>query len=294
MAAIAETIDTRFTLRPGSADDATACGQICHDAFAAISAQHGFPSDFPSAEVAAQLLSGLLGHPGFYSVVAEFAGRIAGSNFLDERNSIAGLGPITVDPRIQNRAIGRHLMEAVLQRVAERRFPGVRLLQAAYHNRSLSLYSKLGFVAREPLSTMQGTPPRVSLPGHRVRPATLDDLLGCNRLCLQVHGHDRGGELRDAITQGTARVVEHEGRIVGYTSSIAFFGHTVGESNDAVKALIAAANEYPGPGFHVPTRNAELFRWCLEHGLRVVQPMTLMSIGLYNEPVGAYLPSILY
>ena len=294
MAAIAETIDTRFTLRPGSADDATACGQICHDAFSAISAQHGFPSDFPSAEVAAQLLSGLLGHPGFYSVVAESAGRIAGSNFLDERNSIAGLGPITVDPRIQNRAIGRHLMEAVLQRVAERRFPGVRLLQAAYHNRSLSLYSKLGFVAREPLSTMQGTPPRVSLPGHRVRPATLDDLPGCNRLCLQVHGHDRGGELRDAITQGTARVVEHEGRIVGYTSSIAFFGHTVGESNDAVKALIAAANEYPGPGFHVPTRNAELFRWCLEHGLRVVQPMTLMTIGLYNEPAGAYLPSILY
>ncbi|MBS7661478.1 GNAT family N-acetyltransferase [Pseudomonas lalucatii] len=294
MAAIAETIDTRFTLRPGSADDATACGQICYDAFGAISAQHGFPSDFPSAEVATQLLSGLLSHPGFYSVVAQSQGRIAGSNFLDERNSIAGIGPITVAPRIQNQAIGRRLMEDVLQRVAERRFPGVRLLQAAYHNRSLSLYSKLGFVAREPLSTMQGTPPRVSLPGHRVRPATLDDLPGCNRLCLQVHGHDRGGELRDAIAQGTARVVEHEGRIVGYTSIIAFFGHTVGESNDAVKALIAAASEYPGPGFHVPTRNAELFRWCLEHGLRVVQPMTLMTIGLYNEPAGAYLPSILY
>jgi hypothetical protein len=44
----------------------------------------------------------------------------------------------------------------------------------------------------------------------------------------------------------------------------------------------------------VPTRNAALFRWCLESGLRVVQPMTLMTIGLYNEPAGAYLPSILY
>ena len=44
----------------------------------------------------------------------------------------------------------------------------------------------------------------------------------------------------------------------------------------------------------VPTRNSDLLRWCLENGLRVIHPMTLMTIGLYNEPVGAYLPSILY
>ncbi|NQD91340.1 GNAT family N-acetyltransferase, partial [Pseudomonas sp. CrR25] len=232
--------------------------------------------------------------PGFYSVIAQSANRIVGSNFLDERNSIAGIGPITVDPRIQNQAIGRRLMEDVLDRVADKRFPGVRLLQAAYHNRSLSLYAKLGFVVREPLATLQGTPPRIDLPGHRVRPATRADLPSCNQLCLQVHGHDRGGELNDAIAQGTARVVEQDGRIVGYTTIIAFFGHSVGASNDALKALIAAATEYPGPGFHVPTRNAELLRWCLTNGLRVVQPMTLMSIGLYNEPVGAYLPSIFY
>jgi hypothetical protein len=37
-----------------------------------------------------------------------------------------------------------------------------------------------------------------------------------------------------------------------------------------------------------------LFRWCLDNGLRVVEPMTLMSVGLYNEPVGAFFPSVLY
>ena len=37
-----------------------------------------------------------------------------------------------------------------------------------------------------------------------------------------------------------------------------------------------------------------MVRWCLEHGLRVTQPLTLMSRGLYNEPAGAFLPSILY
>jgi hypothetical protein len=29
-------------------------------------------------------------------------------------------------------------------------------------------------------------------------------------------------------------------------------------------------------------------------GLKVVQPMTLMTRGLYGEPSGAWLPSILY
>jgi hypothetical protein len=32
----------------------------------------------------------------------------------------------------------------------------------------------------------------------------------------------------------------------------------------------------------------------LEQGLRIVQAMTLMSIGLYNEPRQAFLPSIVY
>lgn len=30
------------------------------------------------------------------------------------------------------------------------------------------------------------------------------------------------------------------------------------------------------------------------NGLRVVQPMNLMTLGLYNEPAGAYLPSVLF
>ncbi len=75
---------------------------------------------------------------------------------------------------------------------------------------------------------------------------------------------------------------------------LAFFGHAVGESNLDVQALIASADSFGGPGILVPTRNSQLFRWCLENGLRVVQPMTLMTVGLYNEPVGAYLPSVLY
>ena len=99
--------------------------------------------------------------------------------------------------------------------------------------------------------------------------------------------------LRDAISGGAASVVEHDGRITGYATPVAFFGHAVGETDDDLKALIGAAPVFEGAGFLLPSRSP-LLRWCLEHKLRVVQLMTLMTIGLYNEPQGAFLPSILY
>ena len=168
------------------------------------------------------------------------------------------------------------------------------LVQAAYHNRSLSLYTKLGFDTREPLSAIQGQALGLEIPGHHVRTATKADLDECNKLCVRIHGFEREVELIDAINQGSATVVEREGRITGYTNGIGFLGYAVGENNDDLKALIGSAKEFAGPGFLLPTRNSELMRWCLQHGLRVVMPLTLMSIGLYNEPRGAFLPSVIY
>jgi hypothetical protein len=121
-----------------------------------------------------------------------------------------------------------------------------------------------------------------------------EDLDRVDELCIKVHGHNRHNEVAAAIERGTARVVEHDGRITGYTTAIGFFGHTVGESNEDLKALIGGASEFSGPGFLLPTRNGDLMRWCLETGLRVIQPMTLMSRGLYQEPRGAFMPSILF
>jgi len=282
------------TIRRAKPEDAAVCGQICYDAFTGLNRAHNFPPDLPQAGVAVGLLSMMFSHPGFYCVVAELDGRIAGSNCLDERSAITGVGPITIDPQVQNQGIGRDLMRAVMDRSRERNCPGIRLVQAAFHNRSLSLYTKLGFDPVEPLSVMQGSPLKQRIEGFAVRPATAADLEACNRLCQSVHGHHRGGELADAIQQGGAMVVERAGRITGYTSGTAFFGHSVAETNPDLQALIAAADAFGGPGILIPTRNAALFRWCLENGLRVVEPMTLMAMGLYNQPAGAFLPSILF
>jgi predicted N-acetyltransferase YhbS len=281
-------------LRPARPEDTNACGRICYDAFAAIAAAHGYPCDFPSPDVARALVMGLLAHPGIFGVVAEAEGVVVGSNFLDERAPIAGVGPITVDPAVQNGAVGRQLMVAVMDRAAERGAAGVRLVQTAYHTRSLALYAKLGFEVRESLACLQGPQIGIRIEGFTVRPATAADFEACNELCRRVHGHDRSPQLSDALLQDRALVVEHGGRITGYSTGLAFFSHSVGETLDDLKALIGAAPEFGGPGILVPMRNGPLFRFCLENGLRVVQVMTLMTTGLYNEPQGAYLPSIMY
>lgn len=285
---------TTVTIRRATPEDAAGCGRICYEAFTNINQAHGFPPELPGPDAGVGLLAMLFSHSGFYCVVAESEGRVVGSNCLDERGIIAGIGPVTVDVEDQNRTFGRVLMQAVMDRARERKFPGVRLLQSAFHNRSLSLYTKLGFDVREPMSVMQGPPIGKVIEGCSVRQAVMDDLDAATVLCEKVHGHNRGGELREGIEHGTALVVERQCRLTGYAAGFGYFGHAVGESNLDLQALIASADTFEGPGIIVPTRNAELLRWCLSQGLRIVQPMTLMTMGLYNEPAGAYLPSVLY
>lgn len=284
-----------FTLRRPTAEDAQRLGEICYEAFKTISESHGFPPDFPSVEAAAGLMTMMIGVPFTYGVVAEGAdGKILGSNFLWTMDAVAGVGPITVDPAAQNSSVGKALMIDVLRHGDENNFQSIRLVQAAFHNRSLSLYTKLGFDTVEPLSLMQG--PRIGreIEGYRVRAMTADDLDGVEAVSRRVHGFSRRNEAAGAIQQGSAKVVEHDGRITGYTTVLGFFGHSVGESNEDLKALIAESEVIAGNGFLLPTRNSDLMRWCFENGLRIVMPLNLMSRGLYQEPRGAFLPSILF
>jgi GNAT superfamily N-acetyltransferase len=274
--------------------DATTAGRICYTAFKTIAERHNFAPDFPDSETAIGLMHHLISRDDVHGLVAEAAGRVVGSNFLWEDGEVAGIGPITIDPAAQDAGFGRRLMQAVIERAHSRGIQRVRLVQAAYHNRTMSLYTKLGFEVREPLSVLQGPALAIATEGCDVRPARVDDIAAADALCRRIHGHARSGELRAAIEQDAANVVTRDGRVTGYTTGVGFFGHAVGETNADLQALIAAALSFAGPGFLLPTRNSALLRWCLEHGLRIVQPMTLMTMGPYQEPQGAFLPSILY
>lgn len=281
-------------IRPMMQEEAEHLGKICYAAFADINAKHSFPCDFESEEQAIGFIQFMSTIPNLYCAVAEQDGVAKGSAFLWEGDTIFGVGPVTVDPRVQSGSLGRKMMEDLLSRAVEKSAFGVRLVQAAFNAQSMALYTKLGFQVREPLVVMQGNAIGKQVAGKIVRPGTESDITSANAVCTKVHGHDRVGEVYGALAQGAFQVVESDGKITGYTTGVSFFGHSVAESNDDMTAMISAAEHFTGSGFLLPSRNTELFKWCLSNGLRVVYPATLMTLGAYQEPSGAFLTSILY
>jgi len=295
MSAIA---DAPLTIRPVTPADGDDCARITYEAFARLHDHHHFPRDFPTLDTARQLTGLFIEHPGIWGVVAERGGRIVGCNFLDERGAIRGVGPISVDPESQRQRVGRHLMAAVLQRGEGSR--GIRLLQDSFNVQSLSLYASLGFEVREPVVVMGGMPRSTQAPGIDVRPLTERDVDACGELCRHVHGFERTTELRDALhSPGFSPVVATRGgRITACATTLTFFpaACAVAETEEDMRGLILGAlrsGDAPA-SFLLPTRQSELFRWCLTEGLRVVKPMTYMSIGEYNDPKGCWIPSVLY
>ena len=285
------------TIRPVREEDAEECGRICYEAFKSIAEAHNFRPDFPTAESAVELLRSFIGKPQVFGVVAEAGGRVVGSNFLWEYDPVRAVGPITVDPGAQAKGIGRRLMEAVVER--GQGAAAVRLVQDSFNTASLSLYASLGFDVKEPLALIEGRPAGDLPAGYEVRPIHEGDLEDCAELCRKVHGFERTNELRATPPFLTSFVALRGGRLTGYASAPHFWAlnHAVAETDEDMHALLTGAANLGGENplsFLLPTRQAGLFRWCLERGMRVVKPMTLMAMGEYQEPRGSYLPSVGY
>jgi GNAT superfamily N-acetyltransferase len=282
----------RVLLRPVTGADAAECGRVCYEAFGAIAEAHRFPMDWRSEEMAVKVIEARIEHGLTYGVVAEVDGRIVGSAFLKEHRPVGAIGPVTVTPRLQGGQVGRLMMEHLLGRARVTGLAGTRLVQAAYNTQSLALYTKLGYQVRDLLACLYGDPISARIRGYRVRPGSEEDLPACNRLCLRLHGYARTEDLLEALRLRSLTVVERERRINGYSTGVHFRGHTVAETNEEAKALIAAAEELPDPGLLMPAGNGELLRWALGNGLRITQPLSLMTMGFYQAPAGAFLPSI--
>ena len=285
------------TLRPPEPGDTDELARIVFDAFGGIHDHHRFQRDFPSIEVAQAMMGAWVPHPAVWGVVAEADGQIIGSNFLDERDPIRGVGPITIDPKAQNAGVGRRLMEAVIERGKDA--PGIRLLQDGFHMRSLSLYTLLGFDVKASCIVMQGEARGKPADGVEVRPAIADDVEQCEALCKKVHGFERTGALQDAIEQPpfAPYVALRNGDVVAYATGVNFWpmSHGVAETDEDLQALLlGAAPQVDGPLAMLVPLESPLFRWSLEQGLRAVKPMNLMARGEYQEPRGAWFPAVIY
>ena len=112
--------------------------------------------------------------------------------------------------------------------------------------------------------------------------------------CMDSSRTSRGGG--SDWSRGRPSVVERAGPHyrIRY-GPLAFSGHAAAETNPDLEALIASVDSFwRSRNTGAVAGTAVFFRWCLANGLRIVQPMTLMSVGLYNEPAGGWLPSIIF
>src|SRR5215204_7692085 len=86
-------------------------------------------------------------------------------------------------------------------------------------------------------------------------------------------------------------VVERGSRVTGYVSAATFWimNHGVAETEQDMEALIlgAASMSSEPVSFLLPSRQASFFRWCLAEGLRVIKPMTLMTMANTRSRAGA-------
>lgn len=285
-------------VRPIEQDDVDEAARIAFEAFAGIADRHAFPRDFPDVDAARGMIGAFTEHPAIWGVVAELDGRVVGSNFLDERSSVRGVGPITVDPSVQARGIGRVLMEAVLQRAAGA--SSVRLLQDSFNTGSLALYASLGFDVVEQVVVMAGVPSGRRDPAVTVRPLVESDLEAAAQLWVAVHDVDRTAELRDALAAPhlTPYVAHRDDRLVACATTFLDFGvaAAAAETEDDLFELVAGAVEPSGrpASFLLPLHQHDLVRRCLAAELRIVKPMTYMVAGTYHRPQGAWIPSVLH
>ena len=286
-----------INIRPVAPADAEICGQIGYKAFCGIADRHNFPHDFAAIEQAQGFAQMLTTNPAIYGIVAEKDGAVIGSNFLWEQNEIAGVGPITVNPDVQAKGVGRILMQNVIERGEKSK--GIRLVQDAFNTASMSLYVSLGFDIVEPLVLMNGAVEDADLPPEvEVRPINQGDFAACDELCVKILGFSRGAELRTTAQMMPSFVVTRNGKIVGYAAApnVWQMNHAVAETNEDMQNLLAGAGTQTKQplSFLLPARGGDLFRWCLGKKMKVVKPMNLMAMGAYQEPRGAFLPSVLY
>lgn len=287
-------IKKQTTVRVARPDDSKKMAAEWYAAFNGVSLAHGAAPEFDSVEEVERLVDSFLTEPNAYAAVAEEGDRVLGGAFLWEGETVAGIGPVFVSPVTQESGVGRRLMGALMDRADSIGQESVRLTQLAYNRTSLALYAKLGFRVTEPLAIMSNPPQGLRFPGYSVRTALMEDLFAMDHICHNIHMHSRHGEIRYAIGQGAARIVFKGSEMMGYSSDVGFLGHSAAYTNEALYALIASVEEFSRGSISIPMRNAELFQWCLNNGMQVKFPCTLMVRGWYEQPEGPFLPSCLF
>jgi GNAT superfamily N-acetyltransferase len=280
-------------LVPATAEEIPRLSLICHEAFSSLHDRFGIERDIPAPEVGEMIISHVVKRPDYSGVMAVLDGKIVGSNYLLHADEVAGVGPITVDPAVQAKGIGRALMQWVIDEARRREIRQTRLFQEALNITSLSLYTSLGFDWRDSAALMQSTAATEEDP--TIRPLGQEDLPAVDELSRHAYGFSRvadAAQLLELQTPGFLRV--KNGEPVGYLFAT-LFGHAGAKTDEDLFALAGqAARQLPPPlaRFICPMARPGLYRKALAAGHRTMKVLSYMSLGEFVAPPGAQFPSI--
>jgi predicted N-acetyltransferase YhbS len=282
------------SVRPIVPEDAPVVGEIIAVAFNEVFQRHGFPPQFPSVETGQRLAALYAGYSDTQGFVAEGNGRIVGSGFLHVRGDKAGIGPVTVDPRVQGAGAGRAIMHRLLEE--SRHCSSVRLIQDAFNSVSFALYSKLGFVPRDVVPVLEAEDPRPQpiANGADVRNMTPADLDEVAALDTRVTGLARRCDFDLLLGFGSHLVCQRGGRIVGYLFRLALgdvnhLGPAAAEEADDLKSLLHHAAQMPGAKaarIALPASQTEVVQYAMDSGYKVGHISTYMVRGEWQPPEG--------
>ncbi len=280
-------------LVPATEEEIPTLSRICHEAFSELHDRFGIERDIADAAVGEMIISQVVKRPDYTGVMALLDGKVVGSNFLVQADEVAGVGPITVDPAVQSKGIGRALMQWVIDEARRREIRQTRLFQEALNTTSLSLYTSLGFDWRDSAALMQALPAEEEDP--TVRPVTTEDLPAVAELSRSAYGFSRAGDAARLIewqVPGFVRVLD--GRPVGYHFAT-LFGHAGAIDDEILIGLASqAARHLPAPlaRYICPMGRLGFYRKALAAGHRTVKMLSYMSLGEYIAPDGPHFPSI--
>lgn len=250
--------------------------------------------DFPSEDIARQVLEMLVQRNDFYGVVALAGGQPVGSNFLSLMDPVAGVGPITVDRSRQTQGVGRVLMQDVIKYAQHNDIEQVRLLQDSFNVASLSLYASLGFEVKDAVALMQAAPAPEA--DRKVRQVAETDLPAIEELSKRIYKNSRRNEVAAAARYGfSALLRERQGHITGYLIA-GTFGHGVAETEEDALALVGEAARRLPPDFarfFCPLSEGNFYRTALQAGCRAIKVMNYMTLGPYQHPNEVWMPSVL-
>jgi predicted N-acetyltransferase YhbS len=281
-------------LVPAEPQHVSQIARICFEAFGEVHDRGCGVRDFPSEDVARQVLEMLVQRNDFYGVVALSGGQPVGSNFLSLMDPVAGVGPITVDRSRQTQGVGRVLMQDVIKYAQHNDIEQVRLLQDSFNVASLSLYASLGFEVKDAVALMQAAPAPEA--DRKVRQVAETDLPAIEELSKRIYKNSRRNEVAAAARYGfSALLRERQGHITGYLIA-GTFGHGVAETEEDALALVGEAARRLPPDlarFFCPLSEGNFYRTALQAGCRAIKVMNYMTLGPYKHPNEVWMPSVL-